>query len=126
MEARDIPRLTELHKAMNSTYPLPDLEGDNFMVQVLTDENDVVVMAMANRRTTEAYLLMDPKWSTPKWRFSSFAMLHDRVMEKLKDRGYTDVQCWIVPELVQRFGMKRLVRQFGWIRSSWVSFFREF
>lgn len=127
LEAKDIDRLTQIHEEMGSTYPLPDLTSPQFeQVSVLVDENDVPVMAIAARKTVETYLLMDGNWRTPKWRLTSFAMLHDRVIEKLKGAGYTDVHAWIMPELVEKFGMRRLVRQFGWVRSAWQSFFKEF
>ncbi len=126
MRPDDVGTLRDLHREMGSEYPLPDLESPTFYVEVLADDNDIPVMAICCRRTVETYLLMDQKWRTPKWRFSGFAMLHDRVIARLKRFGYTDAHCWITPELVERFGMKRLVKQFGWMRSAWTSFLKEF
>ena len=110
---------------MGSNYPFPDLQSDMFVgATVITDEDDVPVMLVACRKTVEAFLLMDKKWQTPKWRLASFLRLHDVVMEKLKVAGYDDVNAWIPPAVVKSFG-KRLM-QFGWTKGSWQNFSKRF
>jgi hypothetical protein len=118
--ASDEPILRRLHAEQGFDYEFPDLsqfEG----VLVATDENDSPVQAVAARKTVEIYMLGDPKWRTPAWRFGQLRELQDAMHRLLLRLGYQDAHCWIPPAVEKAFG-RRLVRDMGWIRSRWATY----
>jgi hypothetical protein len=118
----DEPVLRALHEAQGHPYPFPDLSHEQFVgIMVATDENDVPVQAIAARKTVEVYMLGDPNWRTPAWRYRVFAQLHIAIHKTVKAQGFTDAHAWLPPRVCKAFG-KRLKRDFGWVSSAWQSF----
>lgn len=118
----DEPILRALHEAQGHPYPFPDLNHAEFVgILVATDEDDIPVQALAARKTVELFMLGDPKWRTPAWRFNVFAPLHQAMWRAMLALGYTDAHAWLPPSVAKAFG-SRLRRSFGWKPSQWQSF----
>jgi hypothetical protein len=120
--ASDEPILRKLHAEQGFDYEFPDLTAFE-AVLVAVDENDLPVQAVAARKTVEVYMLGDPKWRTPAWRFDVLKLLHEGMHRLLLQKGFTDAHCWIPPVVDKAFG-RRLVKQLGWVRSRWQSYCR--
>lgn len=119
--ASDEPVLRALHEAQGHDYPFPDLNHPQFVgIMVATDENDVPVQAIAARKTVEIYMLGNPNWRTPAWRMKLLVELHGGMHRVLVGLGFTDAHCWLPPAVEKAFG-RRLIRDFGWIKSGWTS-----
>jgi len=118
----DMPYLWALHRSQGHSYPFPDLSHPQFVgIVVAVDENDVPVQAIAARKTVECFMLGDPNWRTPVWRFTAFEMLHHAIHRMMFLQGFTDAHAFLPPRVAKAFG-KRLQRDFGWVPSTWVSF----
>lgn len=117
----DVPRLHELFLAQNIDYEFPPIE--KLLVHVLVDDKDEPIMAVAARKTAELYLLCDPGWRTPAWRWEALLKLHEAVRKELERQDYDDVHIWIPPQL-KSFG-KRLMRKLGWSKPLWECFSRS-
>jgi hypothetical protein len=128
----DIPVLKELHERRGFGYSFPDLwdyklnriSQEFADVQVRVDEEDRPVIAVACRKTVEAYLWMDEGWRTPRWRMAALVEIHEAVRVRLCDMGIQFVNAWIPPQIEKCFG-KRLERVFGWVKSGWPSYTRK-
>lgn len=118
----DEPVLRALHEKQGHPYPFPDLNHPQFVgIMVATDENDIPVQAIAARKTVEVYMLGDPNWRTPAWRFDVFAQLHRTLHRMIFAMDFTDAHAFLPPKVCRAFG-KRLVRDFGWVPGKWQSF----
>lgn len=122
LESKDIPVLRRWHEESGFDYEFPDLTKFE-AVRVLVDENDVPIQAAAARKTVECYLLLDSTWRNPRWRLEGFRQLHEDTCRQLEHKGYTDLHCWLPPQIERSFGRK-LQNLFGWIKSHWSSYSR--
>jgi hypothetical protein len=76
---------------------------------------------VAARKTVEVYMLGDPKWRTPAWRFNVLRELQQAMHDLLFRLGYKDAHCWVPLAVEKAFG-RRLVRDMGWVKSRWTTF----
>jgi hypothetical protein len=128
----DIPVLKELHERRGFGYSFPDLwdyklnriSQEFADVQVRVDEEDRPVIAVACRKTVEAYLWMDEQWRTPRWRMAALVEIHEAVRVRLVELGVRDIHAWLPPEVCKAFG-KRLRQVFGWLPSRWQCWSRR-
>jgi hypothetical protein len=114
----DLDALRAIHARQGFDYALPDLSDPRFISKiVLSDEEageERIVGAALLRLTSEAYLLLDPKFSTPRERWVALLALHAATEWDAWRRGLEDVHAWLPPGLERKFG-KRLER-LGWVR----------
>src|SRR5580765_6293540 len=119
LNAADIPRVLELHKAMHADYAL-DLD-DSFAIRNGlfngTGEPAVVVLG---RLTAECFLLMDRSWRSPADRWNALQRLSLYSVNQAKALGIGEVHCFVPPEMERSFG-RRLYRQ-GWSKALWPCF----
>lgn len=129
VEARDIPRLKELHAASGFDWPFPEFGPEFLTARVVVDENDQPVMLAAARKLAEVVMVVDPKWETPGLRMAAFEGVYESVERDLAQAGIPEVVAWIPPQLWdQKAFIRRLKRRFGWAESSWrelVGFVRK-
>jgi hypothetical protein len=119
----DVEAVKELYQKQGFEYDLPDI--DAFMeLQVVVDEQDKPFMVLAARPTVEMFLIMDREWSTPRWRFEAFKLIHESMRAKLAAAGITDAHCWLPPEIEKSFA-KRLMTAFGWVKQLWPCYSRQ-
>jgi hypothetical protein len=110
----DLDRIKELHRQSGFRYALPDFSGQEFISRrVVGDESDIG-MAGFLRLTAEAFLVCSPDWRTAAWRDLALRKLHTVCREDAAGRGVSEVNAFLPPEIVARFGA-RLVRS-GWKR----------
>lgn len=124
LEERDLETLKKWHRENGFDYPFPDLFAPEFeRVSVVEDENGELVLTLPAKRTIEMYCLMNKSWRSPRWRLEALMLAHEEMRLALLGKGYTDVNCWLPPEVERSFGRK-LTRIFKWIPSRWKSFSR--
>ena len=120
LRREDIPVLEEMFRRSGFEYEFPDLTGPEFeAIRVVVDENDAPLMAVAAKRTVELYLFCGD-FEHPAAKLHSIRMLHDSMKWALKQKGYTEVNAFLPPQVEKSFG-RRLMRTFGWMRN-WHSY----
>jgi hypothetical protein len=141
----DIPFLKRWHTESGFDYPFPEIKamtwwrvmlrdllmrcltllcGEFARVSVVTDENNLPVMAAPAKKTIEMYLLCDKDWGTPRQRLMALQLGHEEMRVWLSGHGFCDVNAWLPPEIEKAFG-KRLQYIFGWKKSRWNSYSRR-
>lgn len=121
LKQSDWPMLLELFAKQGFTYELPK----NFAVKhVVTNGNDVPVMAILARPTVELYMLLDAEWESPAMRMEALKHIHESVRRELETRGFEDANIWIPPVKEKSFG-RRLMKSFGWKKNLWSCYTRR-
>lgn len=124
LKPEDIPQLQAIYEEMGFDYSFPDLLSPEFVDVTVLEDGGRPIMAIASRKTVEAYLFMDKSWGTPAWRQEGFMQVHLAAHKAIKALGFRDAHCWVPPQIVRSFG-RRLERVFGWRKSAWDVFSRE-
>lgn len=106
-----------MYGALGSQYPWPDLYDGTFMAIQVVESEGRIVMAQAARRTAEIYLLLDPAWSTPGFRFEAMRRLQAAGVQRMRELRVNDCHALIPPVVEKRFG-KRLLKM-GWWKPTW-------
>src|SRR3954468_495660 len=140
----DFDALRAMHAAQNFGYPLPDLNDPLLLVRMVVEDDAVAQGAPADvaggpeasvwrtvrtrsgrklrmaallRLTAETYLLADPRDGTPRQRFQWLTALHEETRRAAAERGLSDVQAFVPPQIARAFG--RRLEKFGWRRDPW-------
>ena len=119
----DIPALVGMHNALGSEYPWPDLYDGTFMAVQVVESDGTPVMAAMARRTAEAFLLLDPSWATPGFRFEAMRSLEAAAMRRLAELHVNDCHALIPPMVERRFG--RRLEKMGWWHPTWPLYARK-
>lgn len=86
--------------------------------------NHRILGAALLRLTAEAYLLLDPRFGTPRERWQWLLALHEAARRDAWHRGLEDVHAWLPPPIAQKFG--RRLERLGWRRDdSWTPYCRK-
>ena len=118
---RDLPVLKAMERGFAWTFG-----GDLLECLVLTDEQDVPLMAMGAWSRAEVHMLTGEA-ETPGMRFSMLKQLHAAMETQLAERGVGEVVTWVdetKPCSMWRAFRRRLSR-LGWKRSTRTSWHRE-
>lgn len=115
----DIPALNAM--VANSEFPYPDLNTDLESVQVVVDDEDAPIMAVAAERIVQLYLYSGG--ITPARKLAAVRMLHAVTATELKKKGYNSCEAFLPPSIAAQFG-RRLERTFGWVKN-WQSWTRR-
>jgi hypothetical protein len=120
----DIPALKAMYVTQGFGYEFPDLTGPLMeVVQVVVDEKDKILAAVAAERLVQLYFLCGGE-DHPALKMALVRALHDSMAMALRDKGYHSAEAFLPPPVEKSFG-RRLVNSFGWLRN-WQSFTREF
>ena len=140
-QERDLAALRAIHAAQGFEYALPDLSNPLFVTKLVlaaeetaeqkensqrdagatTEPNTSIVGAALLRLTAEAYLLLDPRAGTPRERWQWLLALHAATERDAWHRGLEDVQAWLPPPIVKKFGKR--IERLGWIRDdAWTPY----
>lgn len=122
-EKEDADGLRRIFDATGFEYDFPDFSDAEFAVRKVLHDESGIAMGAFLRRTTEAFLLCDPAWRSPRWRYEALTLMHEAVRSEARARGINDVQALVPPQIEERFG-KRLM-QLGWRRNQWTCFSRS-
>ena len=120
-ESNDHARLKTLFDMQGFDYQLPSLR--EFVAAQGVEDGDLV-MAILARPTTELYMLADPNWRTPQWRFDALKKLHESMRLELRGKGFSDAHVFLPPEKQKSFG-RRLMRDFNWSEPLWKCYCRS-
>lgn len=113
----DGEKLKELHAKQGFAYSLPSL--DVMEVKRGYEVDGRIVAAILCRPTVELYMLSDPSWNSPRWRYEALQALHEDIRKELASAGYEDGFAWIPPQKEKSF-IRRLCKSFGWVRAPWA------
>jgi hypothetical protein len=134
----DLAQLKAIHAAQGFDYAFPDLSNPLFVSRVVltdraenrrqdagaTTDNEKILGAALLRLTAETYLLLDPKFGTPRDRWQSLLALHAATQRDAWTRGLEDVHAWLPPPIAQKFG--RRLQRLGWIRDdAWTPYCKK-
>jgi hypothetical protein len=126
LQAKDIPRLRELHAASGFAWEFPDLRSF-LSAQVFVDENDIPVILIGARPMAEVVGIFDPAWETAGVKMAAFTALYGAVEADCRAAGIKEVVAWLPPQIAKAFS-RRLRRHFSWVENRWacmVGFVRE-
>lgn len=124
LKASDIAKLEEMHAKSGFAYQFPNLYGPLIeTVQVIADDDDEPIIAVAAERITQLYLWCKDGLS-PTVKMHAIQALHQSMAIDLRAKGYTEVNCFLPQEVAKSFG-SRLKRSFGWT-ANWPSLCRKF
>jgi hypothetical protein len=116
----DIPALQAMAEA--SGFPYPDLKSIE-AVQVVVNEEDVPIMAVAAERTAQLYLFCG-KFERPHAKVHAIRLLDESMAKRLRALGYNEVDAFLPPEIAKKFS-RRLEQTFGWCKN-WPSWAKRF
>lgn len=119
LRGSDIPILERMHADSGFAYTMPDQRLIEAAF-VVADENDEPVQVAIAERTVQLYLL-GKSGGHPMAKMRGIQQLHEALREKLKPLGYKFADAWLPPQIERSFG-KRLIRSFGWLRNTWISY----
>lgn len=119
-EERDLERLRDIHALTNPGYALPKLDSLDMIARAVYDEGPSgPTGAVFLRRTTEAYLLIDPRFGSRKERIGKLVALHREVVKLCEQMDIKDTHAWVSP----RFnGFGDLLLHLGWAQHEWDSY----
>jgi hypothetical protein len=127
---QDLGALRAIHARQGFEYALPDLNNPLFLTKIVLAETSPenqpgkIVGAALLRLTAEAYLLLDPKWGTPRERWQALLTLHAAAERDAWRRGLEDVHAWLPPGLEKKFGKR--IERLGWLRDDkWTPYCRR-
>lgn len=115
----DFARIKELHQQSGFDYKLPTLSSKEFFSRRVIGHDGEIGMATFLKLTAEAYLICDPKWRNPAWRFEALRQLSIQCNDDSRAAGVTEVVAFLPPDMATRFG--RRLGKLGWdkIRQDW-------
>ena len=121
----DFDRVKELHEQSKLDYKLPSLSSKEFFSRRVIKDDTTLGLAAFLKLTAEAYLICDPKWRNPAWRFEALRQLGMQCNNDAREAGVTEVVAFLPPKMVQRFG--RRLGTLGWqkIRNDWQVVYHE-
>lgn len=119
----DLDAVRLLVDAQGLPYDAPDWAAMD--VSAVIERDGVISSAFFLRRTAETYLLFNPAVKLRKRERLGELQILDRELPGPAARaGFTDIHCWLPPELERRhFG--RLLMHMGWTKPLWTSYSRK-
>lgn len=104
-------------------YAQPDWKSMD--VSAVVERDGVISSAVFLRKTAETYLVLNPAIPLRKRdRLGEFLLMHHELVKPAARAGFTDIHCWLPPELEEKkFG--RLLMHMGWTKALWPSYSRE-
>jgi hypothetical protein len=117
----DLDRIEQMHAAQGFDYNLPDLHSPDFVIKAVIENGVGVDAGLLLRKTVETYLLIGAM--TRKEGLRRLLIFEKELVPMLKAQGYTDVHCWVPPEIDDKFG--KLLRHLGWDKEIWPSYSRK-
>lgn len=108
-----------LYKSQGFDYVAPDWGA--LPVSCVLEVDGRIEMAAFFRKTAETFLLSAPGGRRTK--LGELLILHKELVEPLRSSGFSDIHCWIPPEIEDRFG--KLLLHLKWKKQLWPSYSRE-
>jgi len=108
----DFERVRELHELSGFKYQLPELSLPSVFSRLVVATSSGVEMAAFLQRTAQVYLICDPGWKTPAWRYDALHALHCASYRNAQREGIAEVNAFVVPRIKKQFGSR--LRRMGW------------
>lgn len=121
----DLDAFKRVHEKSGFDYNLPPLSSEEFYSRRVIGDDANIGMGLFLKLTSEAYLICNPKWRNPAWRWDAFKQIHRVSLQDAKSAGVKEIEAFLPPQVGDKFG-KRLV-SIGWqqAREDWKSFSYE-
>jgi hypothetical protein len=111
-----------MHQAQGLEYSLPSLS--DMLVSAVAEVDGSPEMGIFLRKTAEAYMLFDPRAEFRKReRLGQFLVLHKELIPAALRVGFTDVHCWVPPEIETNFG--GVLKHMSWTKALWPCYSRQ-
>lgn len=117
--AEDAKAIHLLHKAQGFDYIAPD--WGSLPVSCVLEVDERIEMACFLRPTAETFLLSAP--GSRREKLGQLLILHKELVAPALKAGWSDLHCWVPPEIEQRFG--KLLLHLRWKKQLWQSYSRE-
>jgi hypothetical protein len=118
----DLEAVTALHKRQGHNYDLPD--PATAMIGTVIEEDHVLKHALFLRKTLEAYWLFDPANETRRDTIARMLVLNKEVPRAARKLGFTDVFCWVPPDVSNKSFDQTLVT-LGWTKPLWTCYAKD-
>lgn len=107
------------------SLPYEAPEWEKMDASAIVERDGVISAAVFLRRTAETYLVLNPVVDLRKReRLGELLMLHKELVAPAARAGFTDIHCWLPPELEERhFG--RLLLHLGWEKPLWPCYSKK-
>lgn len=121
----DFEQIRELHRESGLDYDLPSLSGEEFFSRRVVGDGEGVGMAAFLKLTAEAYLICNPKWRNPAWRFEALRQLSMQCNDDARRKKVTEVTAFLPPPMVSTFG--RRLGKLDWkkVRNDWQCIYHQ-
>lgn len=121
----DLAAVKALHEAQGFDYAAPDWDAMDVAAVIEVDQR--MEMAIFFRRTAETFLLVRTGGGVAgrKEKLGQLLLLHRAMLEPLRNAGFSDIHCWLPPEIDRKFGKLLTNPLFGWKQQYWHSYSRE-
>jgi hypothetical protein len=121
----DFAQIKELHSASGFDYKLPSFSSKEFFSRRVAGDGKTVGVAAFLRLTAEAYLICNPRWRNPAWRFEALRQLSYECNADARSAGVQEVNAFLPPKMVAGFG--RRLDKLGWekTRNDWRCVFHK-
>lgn len=114
----DLPAIQISIANREFAFPFPNPSEQGVVIrQVIEDEGLPVGLGLV-QMTHQAWMVIDPNWRTPKWRWEALQSLHVNLSAVCDEKRIAEVNAW-TPS--RAFG-RRLV-SLGWMQSEYPSYF---
>lgn len=99
-------------------FPFPTPEDPDIVIRKVIEDEGLPVGVGLVQVTHQAYMVIDPNWRSPKWRWEALQSLHVKLSESCDAQRIREVNAW-TPS--RAFGRRLL--SLGWMRSEYPSYF---
>ncbi len=120
-------RIKDIFKKQGFEYDFPG-PSEFIDIQVLVDDKDNILMALAAKKIVSYYLLVDndsirENKLSPSWKWAWFKKLLLYSFKVVKKLGFNQVTAWLPPEIDRSFG--RRIKSLGAKQYIWNNYARE-
>lgn len=117
----DKPAIEAMHAAMAHDYEQP--AWDKMLLSAVVEIDGKPSMAAFLRKTTEAYMLADPKAGRKRDKLANLIILHRELLIPAKRAGIEDWHAWLPPGIEENFA--KVLMHLGWQKPLWPCYSRK-
>lgn len=120
----DFETIRKLHEQSGFDYRMPPLSSQEFFSRRVVEDNSGFGMGAFMRLTAEAYLVCNPEWRTPAWRFEALRQLCHVCNDDARNRDVKEVGAFLPPQAEVKFGKRLIKMGWGMCREDWHYYYK--